>query len=53
MATPKTFEELLEQKYGKPGEAARDQFDHEDVLFAMGEALQRRTEEGSRLLKRN
>ena len=39
MATPKTFEELLEQKYGKPGEAARDQFDQESRAFMLSELI--------------
>ena len=35
----KTFEELLEEKYGKTGTAQRDQFDADSLAFRLGVLL--------------
>ena len=39
MKTTKTFEELLEEKYGKKGSPARDQFDADSLAFRLGVML--------------
>ena len=39
MAAPTTFEELLNQKYGKPGTKKRDEFDAESRAFMVGELI--------------
>lgn len=39
MKTPTTFEELLDQKYGKPGSEAREQFEAESRAFMIGELI--------------
>ena len=39
MKSIKTFEELLEEKYGKTGTAKRDQFDADSLAFRLGVLL--------------
>lgn len=39
MTNLKTFEELLEEKYGKKGTEARDQFDADSLAFRLGVML--------------
>jgi ribosome-binding protein aMBF1 (putative translation factor) len=39
MKSIKTFEELLEAKYGKTGTAKRDQFDADSLAFRLGVLL--------------
>ena len=38
-AKPKTFEELVELNYGKPGTAARNEFEEKAQFFFIGEML--------------
>jgi ribosome-binding protein aMBF1 (putative translation factor) len=38
-AKPKTFEELVELNYGKPGTAARNEFEEKTQFFFIGEML--------------
>ena len=35
----KTFDQLLDQKYGKKGTAERDQFDADSLAFRLGSML--------------
>lgn len=39
MKNIKTFEELLEEKYGKKGTKERDQFDADSIAFRLGVML--------------
>lgn len=39
MKTPQTFEELLTQKYGKPGSETRESFETESRSFMIGELI--------------
>ncbi|MEL6649433.1 MAG: helix-turn-helix transcriptional regulator [Bacteroidota bacterium] len=39
MKTPQTFEELLNQKYGKPGSETRESFETESRSFMIGELI--------------
>ncbi len=39
MKSIKTFEKLLEEKYGKTGTAKRDQFDADSLAFRLGVLL--------------
>lgn len=37
----RTFDELLDIKYGKPGTAAREEFEEKAVAFMVGEYLKK------------